>query len=43
MLTGAHDRATLSDAGADAVLDDVSGVLPALVARGLLAAPVLVG
>lgn len=43
VLTGAHDRATLSDAGADAVLDDVSGVLPALVARGLLAAPVLVG
>jgi len=43
VLTGAHDRTTLADAGADAVLDDISGLLPALTASGLIAAPVLVG
>ncbi|MGF6822320.1 phosphonatase-like hydrolase [Microbacterium sp. ZKA21] len=43
VLTGAHDRATLTDAGADAVIDDVTGLLPLLTARGLVAAPALVG
>lgn len=36
VLSGAHDRATLMDAGADAVLDDVTDLLPALQERSLL-------
>lgn len=38
VLTGAHDRATLSDAGADAVLSSVGDLPAALAARGLLVA-----
>ena len=36
VLSGAHDRATLERAGADAVLDDVTSLLPALHERALL-------
>lgn len=36
VLSGAHDRATLERAGADAVLDDVTALLPALHERALL-------
>ncbi|MDQ0642671.1 HAD family hydrolase [Microbacterium murale] len=36
VLSGAHDRATLVDAGADAVLDDVTGLMPTLHERALL-------
>lgn len=37
VLSGAHDRATLSGAGADAVLDSVVDLRPALEERGLIA------
>ena len=40
VLTGAHDRAALSAAGADAVLSDVTGLRTALAERGLLGAAV---
>ncbi|MEW1973987.1 HAD family hydrolase [Microbacterium profundi] len=36
VLSGAHDRATLERAGADAVLDDVTALLPTLHERALL-------
>ncbi|MFJ4222887.1 HAD family hydrolase [Microbacterium sp. NPDC089695] len=36
VLTGAHDARALADAGADAVLADVTGLHGALTARGLL-------
>lgn len=36
VLSGAHDRAVLTDAGADAVLDDVTDLLSALQERSLL-------
>lgn len=36
VLSGAHDRAALEHAGADAVLDDVTALLPALHERALL-------
>lgn len=36
VLSGAHDRATLTAAGADAVLDDVTGLQAALRERALL-------
>ncbi|WP_426188257.1 HAD family hydrolase [Microbacterium sp. TWP3-1-2b2] len=36
VLSGAHDRAALIGAGADAVLDDVTALLPALHERALL-------
>lgn len=36
VLTGAHDRASLSGAGADAVLDDVTTLRGVLAERGLL-------
>jgi len=36
VLSGAHDRATLDSAGADAVLDDVTALLPALRESALL-------
>ena len=36
VLSGAHDRAALTGAGADAVLDDVTALLPALHERALL-------
>lgn len=36
VLSGAHDRAALERAGADAVLDDVTALLPALHERALL-------
>ena len=38
VLTGAHGRAALEGAGADVVLDDVTGLRDALAARGLLRA-----
>jgi phosphonatase-like hydrolase len=38
VLSGAHDRAALEGAGADAVLDDVTGLRDALAERGLLRA-----
>lgn len=39
VLSGAHDRAALIEAGADAVLTDVTGLQELLQIRGLLAAP----
>ncbi|MGJ0389269.1 hypothetical protein [Microbacterium sp. CGR1] len=36
MLAGAHDVRALTDAGADAVLSDVTGLHGALAERGLL-------
>ena len=38
VLSGAHDRAALDGAGADAVLDDVTGLRDVLAERGLLRA-----
>lgn len=38
VLSGAHDRAALTGAGADAVLDDVTGLRDVLAERGLLRA-----
>ncbi|KJQ53973.1 HAD family hydrolase [Microbacterium sp. SA39] len=38
VLSGAHDRAALEGAGADAVLDDVTGLRGVLAERGLLRA-----